>query len=268
MPELPEAVVIARQMDETVRDKRIESVDILQPKILNRSGKTVKQILSGLSIEKVYPFGKWIGIQLSNDHRLMISLGMGGEIIYFEKGESLPDKIRFILHFSDQSGFYITLWWFGYVHLILPGENHDMTDSLGPDPLEMDRNAFHQILSNRKGGIKAFLLNQKRIRGIGNFYIQEILFQAKLHPLRTIPSLSQNDIDTLFNAIQSVFIESIRLDSSWYEQDFFGKRGGYTLENMSFTFQENDRCPVCTHPIEKIKTGSTSQYICARCQKL
>lgn len=267
MPELPEAVVIAKQMDNTLREKTIESVIITQPKILNRPIDDLTQILPKQRIERVYPFGKWIGISLSENIRLMISLGMGGEIIYFKPGEPLPEKSRFILHFSDDTGFYITLWWFGYIHLVLPEETHVMTDSQGPDPLEMDVKAFHALLEKRKGTIKSFLLNQKRIRGIGNFYIQEILFRARIHPLRPIPSLSSAEIDHLFQSIHSVFYESIDLDSSWYELDFYGIKGRYTLEKMSFTFKEGDICRNCKNPIQKIKTGSTSQYICPSCQQ-
>jgi formamidopyrimidine-DNA glycosylase len=267
MPELPEAVVMARQMDLTLHGKTIESVEVAQPKILNRPVDDFTKPLPQLRVEKVYPFGKWIGLQLSGHCRLMISLGMGGEIIYFKSGEPIPEKSRFILRFTDSTGFYITLWWFGYVHLVLSGETHEMTDSYGPDPLEMDAKTFRSILKSRKGAIKAFLLNQKCIRGIGNFYIQEILFRAKLHPMRPIPSLSATEIDLLFKSIHSVFTESIDLDSSWYELDFFGNKGRYTLENMSFTFKEGDCCPDCQNPIEKIKTGSTSQYVCASCQK-
>ncbi|NQT24493.1 fibronectin/fibrinogen-binding protein [candidate division KSB1 bacterium] len=268
MPELPEAVVMARQMDETVQFKTITSVDIAQPKILNRPVDDLTKTLPQRIIEKVYPYGKWIGLQLSDDVRLMISLGMGGEIIYFKQGETPPEKSRFILHFSDGTGFYITLWWFGYVHLVLPDETHVMTDSQGPNPLTMDAMAFHALLDKRKGAIKSFLLNQKRIRGIGNFYIQEILFRARIHPLRPIPSLSTAEIDQLFQSIHSVFNESIDLDSSWYEQDFFGNKGQYTLENMSLSFKEGDLCPKCQTQIKKIKTGSTSQYICSACQTL
>lgn len=267
MPELPEAVVMARQMDQILRGKTIASVEIAQPKILNCPIAEYEARLPGFRIQEISPFGKWIRVSLSNETRLMISLGMGGEILYFQSGAPIPEKSRFILRLTEGSGFFITLWWFGYVHLVPSGECHEMTDAQGPDPLRLNLTDFLGILEKRKGGIKSFLLNQKRIRGIGNFYIQEILFRAGLHPRRSIPSLSETEIARLFQSIQTVLNESIALGSSWYELDFFGKKGGYTRDKMSFTFQPRDRCPVCQHRIEKIRTGSTSQYICPVCQK-
>ncbi|MFH1943128.1 MAG: Fpg/Nei family DNA glycosylase, partial [bacterium] len=176
-------------------------------------------------------------------------------------------KSRFILRFTDGTGFFITLWWFGYVHLVLQGEKHGMTDALGPDPLQLSHQAFIDLLDGRKGGIKPFLLNQKRIRGIGNFYIQEILYRARLHPLREIPSLAEEEKTNLHRVIIDVFHESIALDSSSYELDFLGMKGRYGVDRMSIAYQEGVVCPACRSRIEKIRTGSTAQYMCPHCQK-
>jgi len=192
---------------------------------------------------------------------------MGGELCYLNENEAPPSKTRILVTFTDKSGFFITLWWFGYFHLLLKDENHPMTDSLGPDPFELTPSEFRSLFDGRRGSLKSFLLNQKNLRGIGNFYIQEILFQARLHPLHPIPSLTSADVNRLFTSIKAVFHESIRLGSSSYELDFFGKKGTYGLENLSFAYQDGASCPRCGTIAQKIKTGSTAQYICPRCQK-
>jgi len=267
MPELPEIVIIAEQMNRILPGKKIQDISIFQPKCLNHPEKDYHDHVSGKIINSIKPFGKWIEINLDGNDRLMVNLGMGGEICYLKANEFPPEKSRIVLRFTDRTGVFITLWWFGYFHLVLKGENHPMTHSLGPDPLMLSYENFEEILHGRKGGIKSFILNQKRIRGIGNFYIQEILFRARLHPLREIPSLSSKEKKRLFNAIQNVLTNSIKLGSSSYELDFFGERGRYRLD-QSIAYKESAVCPVCKSKIQKIKTGSTMQYICPKCQKL
>lgn len=266
MPELPEIVVIAKQMDLTLRRKKLQSILLTQPKCGNRSVNDYQKTLPGRTIEKITPLGKWLEILLDQSARLLVSLGMGGEICYLKMNQTAPEKSRLVVKFIDGTGFYVTLWWFGYFHLVLEGEAHPMTDALGPDPLNISEKEFLALLDKRRGSIKSFLLNQKRIRGIGNFYIQEILFQAKLHPLREMHALTENEKCRLYNAIRNVFNDSMSLGSSSYELDFFGKKGKYNLDCMSIAYQENKHCPECHSAIQKIKTGSTMQFICPQCQ--
>jgi formamidopyrimidine-DNA glycosylase len=167
MPELPEIVVIAKQMDKTLRKKEVQSVSITQHKCGNRPVEDYIKYLPGKKLERVSPLGKWIEIVLDRHVRFLISLGMGGEICYFKGAQTPPEKSRLIVRFSDETGFYVTLWWFGYFHLVLDQETHSMTDALGPDPLDISEDEFLSLLIKKRGNIKSFLLNQKRIRGIG-----------------------------------------------------------------------------------------------------
>jgi len=268
MPEWPEINLMAGQMNRELKSKTVQSVEVFQEKCLNRPLKQFRQMLLGKSIVGVSPLGKWICIQLTDHYRLFINLGMGGELIYFNSGDRFPEKSKIIVTFSDGSGFYGTLWWFGYFHIVNGKESHPMTDSLGPDPMCMTQKEFYNLLRERRGQIKSFLLNQKRIRGIGNFYIQEILYKAGLHPCRSILTLTDLEIEQLYSAIHTVLSESLRLETSSYELDFYGKKGRYNVSNMAFAYQENGCCPACQTKTEKIKTGSTAQYICPVCQKL
>ena len=268
MPELPEIVIFSQQMNETIVAKEIKKVCIFQPKCLNRPEKEYLRHLPGQKIEQVSPLGKWLNLTLKSKDRLLISLGMGGELIHFTNPENIPEKVKFYVQFTDETGFYVTLWWFGYFHFVKKDETNPMTDKLGDDPLQISFDEFRSKLDRKRGRIKPFLLNQKNFKGIGNFYIQEILFQAKLHPLRQINNLSTAEFQQLFDAIQKVMKRSIELGSSSYEKDFFGELGSYSLKELSFAYEENAVCPDCGTESQKIKTGSNAQYICPQCQQL
>ena len=268
MPELPEIVVIAKQMNKVLPGKVISDVKIFQPKCLNREENDYQKYLSGKEILSIKPLGKWVEIDCTGSNTLFINLGMGGEILHFEDEDQISEKAKIVVRFNDGGGFFIGLWWFGYFHLIRDGEKHPMTDKLGPDALKISQENFKKILSGRRGNVKSFLLNQKNIRGIGNFYIQEILFRAKIHPLTPISALAEAEVANLHSAISDVLRRSISLGSSSYELDFFGNKGKYSLRELSFAYHENGVCPECGTATQKIKTGSNSQYICPQCQVL
>ena len=268
MPELPEIIVFCNQMNDTIIGKEIDRVGIFQPKCLNRPEEEYFQHLPGQKIEQASSLGKWINLELKSENHLLINIGMGGEIIYFTNPEEIPENVKFYIQFKDKTGFYVTLWWFGYFHLVLKGESNPMTGKLGADPLQISPGEFESKLNGKRGRIKSFLLDQKNLRGIGNFYIQEILFQAKLHPLRQINDLSKDEIEHLYEAIQNVLHRSIELGSSSYEMDLFGKKGKYSLKELSFAYEKNAICPDCGTKTQKIKTGSNSQYVCPLCQPL
>ena len=138
----------------------------------------------------------------------------------------------------------------------------------GLGSLAHDHQAPVFACSRRRGGIKSFLLDQKKIAGIGNAYVHDILFRARLHPLRTIPTLTDDDIKALHKAIGAEFRRSIRKGAAAYELDLFGKPGRFSGKDLLVGYREGKPCPECGTTIEKIKTGSTSSFICPVCQRL
>ncbi|UCE10766.1 MAG: Fpg/Nei family DNA glycosylase, partial [Candidatus Thorarchaeota archaeon] len=120
----------------------------------------------------------------------------------------------------------------------------------------------------RRGRIKSFLLDQKNLAGIGNVYIQDILFEARLHPDRKIPTLSEKELEGLYHAIGDVLNRSIRLGGLAYEKDFYGLNGRFGADEFLVGYKTGSPCPECGAEIVKIKTGSTSSYICPECQSL
>ena len=104
--------------------------------------------------------------------------------------------------------------------------------------------------------------------GIGNSYVHDILFLARLHPLRPAARLTPGEVNALASAIQDVLRKSIAKGGAFYEVDLHGEKGGFTLDDILIGYKEGQPCPACAAPIEKIKTGSTSSFICPRCQPL
>lgn len=265
MPELPEIVVLAQQMNQALPNKQISSVEVVQPKVLNMPVEDFTARVTGQQIERVYPHGKWI-IAVTNDGYLLINLGMGGEVLLRQGRHDLPEKYRLIIDLEDDQCLALNFWWFGYVHFVTDLAEHPMTAQLGPHALNLTLEEFHELLQGRRGGVKTFLLNQKRISGVGNVYVQDPLFRAGIHPLRTISTLSDDEISELWQALRETLQASIDHGGSAWEMDLYGKKGSWDSSFFLVAYREGEPCPTCSTTVEKIKTGSTSSYVCPRCQ--
>jgi formamidopyrimidine-DNA glycosylase len=256
---------------ETAR-KRVAEVEVKQPKNLNISVSKFVKTVEGKAVNNVSSHGKWLFIKLTPGHFMLINLGMGAELVYFTPTQKLPEKYHFKLAFSDKTGFTIRFWWIGLVHLVSEKDlsKHKLTAQLGKPAIdkEFTLDYFKELLADRKTGIKSFLLDQKNVAGIGNVYIQDILFMAKLHPDRKIQTLSEKEIADLHTAIGVVLNRSIQLGGLAYETDVYGRKGRLTVDDFLVGYKQGKPCPECGTAIEKIKTGSTSSYICPRCQTL
>ena len=271
MPELPEIVVLCTQMRREVLEKEIGVVEVLQPKNLNVSVEEFIEKTVGQRIVSVEARGKWLFVELSDDLFLLINLGMGGELLHFKSGHELPEKYKFKLGFTDGSGFTINFWWFGYIHLVDSEgvKDHKMMGELGLSPLDegFTMEHFRGLLKGRTARVKSFLLNQRRVAGIGNVYVQDILFRAGLHPGRKINTLTDGEAAGLYTSMREVLNRSIVLGGLAYERDFYGKKGGFSGNEFLVGYKTGKPCPICSTPIEKIRTGSTASYICPKCQK-
>ena len=266
MPEIPEIASRASEMNRELPGKTIRSVEIVQPKCLNMSAEDFSNCVTGAVIESVTHHGKWIKMH-TNRGWILINLGMGGEILLADR-DHMPSKFRLVLDFEDQTCLAINFWWFGYVHFCTDQQldAHPMLSKLGPDVLEISESEFSDLLRSRKGKLKSFLIDQSKLAGIGNVYIHDILFLARLHPNRPIPSLSDEDVHRLFQAIQDGLRPSLAKGGAFYELDIYGQKGGFLIEDIIIGYRENSPCPQCGTPILKITTGSTSSFICPTCQ--
>ncbi len=268
MPELPEIASRAREMKRALRGKTITDIEILQPKCLNVSPAKLKSALKGARFEDVTYHGKWIFARTTKGH-LLLNLGMGGDLRLLDRS-SLPEKYQAVFDFDDGRSLSIRFWWFGYIHYAADDKlgKHAMTAKLGPNAIDISKDAFREMLRGRKGSVKSFLLNQERIAGIGNAYIHDILFLARLHPNRKIDTLSDGEIDGLWQAIRDGLVPSMKKGGAFYERSLSGRRGRFVFDDILVGYREGQPCPGCRGKIVKIKTGSTSTFICPKCQPL
>jgi len=200
---------------------------------------------------------------------LLLNLGMGGELLLRQR-DDLPEKRRLVFHFDDQSCLTVNFWWFGHAHFVQSEAlgQHEMTGRLGPNALDVSAAQLQDALRGQRKRVKAWLLDQTKIAGIGNAYIHDILFVAGLHPLRSADSLSSAEIGKLQAAIQAGLRPSLEKGGAFYEMDLYGNKGGFLMEDILIGYREGQPCPKCGTIIEKVKTGSTSSYICPHCQPL
>lgn len=266
MPEYPEIACRTAEMNRFLTGKVISTIEVLQPKCLNFSPEEFSDSLSGAHLEKFLQRGKWIEGQTDKGW-LLLNMGMGGELLLTDRSH-LPEKRRLIFDFFDGSCLAVNFWWFGYAHFagLNDLERHALTAKLGRNALEITEDEFVGLLQSQKGRVKAFMLDQTKVAGIGNAYIHDILFLARLHPLRSISSLSSEEMHNLYAGMQKGLRTSLEKGGAFYEAGLDGKKGGFQMEDILVGYREGQPCPVCQTPIQKIKTGGTSSFICPQDQ--
>jgi formamidopyrimidine-DNA glycosylase len=271
MPELPEMANLARQMNRELKGKVVAGVEVRQPKVLNGPEEQFRGLVLGKAFDAVRSRGKWVMAELLPDAHFLLSLGMGGEALYHRAGEVLPERYQVKFTFSDGDSLTINFWWFGYAHAVRAADlgAHRMTAELGLSPLddsEFTYDAFTAVLEGRKGGIKSFLMDQKNIAGIGNVYIQEILWNARLHPNRRITDIEPAQMQVLFKEIRDTLRKATDLGGLIYERDLYDQKGRYEIYYLGAA-DGKAVCPMCGAKIEKLKSAGTPSYICPTCQK-
>lgn len=268
MPELPEIASRVREMQGALVGKTICHVDIVQPRSLNLPPEEFVSSMNGASVCEVTRRGKWIQVVTNRGH-LLINMGMGGELLLCD-ATHLPEKRRAVLHFTDTTRLAVNFWWFGHIHFVPTDQlaEHRLTANIGADALEISTKDLADLVARHRGPIKTLLLDQARIAGIGNAYIHDILFMARLHPLRPSNTLTGPEVFALLEAIHHGLIPSMELGGAFYETDLHGRPGRFTVDHIMVGYREGQPCPSCGETIVKIKTGSNSSFICPRCQPL
>jgi formamidopyrimidine-DNA glycosylase len=268
MPEIPEIASRAAEMNQALVGKTITDLVAAQPKCLNLPLEELQSHLQGARVESAVHRGKWIQVRTSGGY-ILLNMGMGGEVLLVDRAH-LPEKHRLIVDFSDGTCLSINFWWFGYFHYAALDalQNHTMTAKLGPNVLDLGEPELVELIAAQKGRLKAVLLDQTKLAGIGNAYIHDILFLARLHPLRPIASLKPSELHNLYTGIRGGLEPALAKRGAFYEMDLFGKKGDFQMEDIIIGYREGQPCPACKTPIQKIKTGGTSSFICPSCQPL
>lgn len=273
MPELPDIAILAKSMHHALSDRSIFGSVVNQPKVLNRSVQSFQRTIKGRSFQRIWQRGKWVLCELDSDWLLALNLGMGGEVRLHRLIEAHnPKKERVVFFLADGEQLWVRFWWFGHVHLMkskkLP--QHPQLGTLGPEPLSKDFTAekLASMFEGKRGRIKSYLLDQRFIAGIGNVYIQDILWLAGVHPDRKADTLDSADIKKLHSAIQQILKEGIRWGPGPGERDVWGNRGQWGKKRgwPHVGYRTGEPCPACKTIIEELRVGSTTSYICPECQ--
>ena len=288
MPELPEVETVRRGLAELIIGKTITGEAHDTEKGFPNTPADVQSFMIGATITDVRRRAKVLMIDLSTDYSLLIHLKMTGQLVYvgsvrFGAGHpndslvgALPDKsARVTLDFDDGSKlFFNDQRKFGWMRLIPTIEipNIDFMRKVGPEPLAKDFTAkdFIQRLARRpKTNIKAALLDQTVVAGVGNIYADESLWGAKLHPKRLVSSLTEQEMTILYDELRQVMNLAIEKGGSSNHTyvNAEGKKGSYM--NFARVFRrEGLACPRCGTTIEKLRVAGRGTHICPFCQVL
>jgi len=278
MPELPEVETIKRGLTHFILNQKILEIDVLCEKsFFGTPPKNVK-------VKNLRRFGKALILDLDNETSLMIHLRMTGQLIYDGKERyaaghpsenfvaNLPNKqTRVILKFENGTLYFNDQRKCGFIKSLKTAEieNDPFIKKLAPEPWEMTLAEFSEKLTRHKNSnIKATLLDQTIICGLGNIYADESLFAAKIHPTRKSGSLTKLEAKNLLTAAKDVMEKSIASGGStmatYVRAD--GTRGDY-LEKFAQVFhREGKNCPRCGEKIIKIRVAGRGTHLCPSCQ--
>ncbi len=275
MIEIPESIVIARELNETVKNKAIKSVTANQSphKFAWFSGDPSEydSLLSGKKISHAKAFGGKVEIE-AEDIRIAFSEGINLRYVADEK--NLPKKHQLLISFEDGTFLIASVQMYGGMFVFKDGENNDgyynvALNSVNPLSDEFSMNYFIKLISKEgmaKLSIKAFLATEQRIPGLGNGVLQDILFNAKINPKRKVNSLSDDEVHCLFDSIKSTLSEMAEYGGRDTEKDLFGNPGGYKTKASKFTLGKP--CPDCGGEIVRASYLGGSVYYCDGCQKV
>jgi len=271
MPELPEVETIRRQLAPHLEGRRLVDVEILDPRWTRPIDPVAVQAeLSGAIVERVRRTGKYLVWQLSADRYLLIHLRMTGALLFDPPVEPPHTRVRFGLD-DEHRLVYVDPRRFGTGHLVSGAAEHDayLALRLGIEPFTPGFTSEHlqQLARGRKAPVKAFVLDQRRIAGVGNIYADEALFRAEIHPLRAAGRLTNGQWARLRDAIEEALAAGI--DAKGATIDDFrhvdGTRGSF--QDLFLVHRRaGEPCPRCGQTIRKLVVGGRGTYVCENCQ--
>lgn len=275
MIEIPESITLAQQLNSTVKDKQISHVIAAHSphKFAWYHGDPQRypSLLVGKTIEDAYGFGSTLEFKTGDAY---VAVSEGAAWRYYEHPDDLPAKHQLLIQFSDGTALCLTVRMYGGVLCFKKGEvdnEYYLVAKQKPSPLsaEFDRAYFDTLLASLemdKLSAKAFLATEQRIPGLGNGCLQDILFNAGIHPKRKLAALSAASMDRLFKSVKDTLAEMVAGGGRDTETDLFGQPGGYVTKCSKNTV--NQPCRICGTPIIKQSYMGGSVYFCPTCQPL
>lgn len=276
MPELPEVETVVRGLRVSLPGRKVVEVRFGKTDFVENPGEIAAR-LPGKRIADVTRLGKFIciGLQSSAAHAtsnsrlfFIIHLGMTGQLTIIRSGESVaPHTHGFFVLDDGRELRYTDIRRFGRMFLVPESELPEFTGQLGKEPLEITAEEFCQYFGSRRARVKALLLDQKVLRGIGNIYADESLFRARLHPARIAEGLSKKQLLALHGAVRQVLADAIRSRGSSISDyiDSEGNRGEFQLRHRVYQ-RDGKPCFRCKSKIKRVIVAGRSSHFCPRCQ--
>jgi len=279
MPELPEVETVRRGLAPVMEGYVFERVEQRRANLRFPFPDNFTSRLEGQTLVRLGRRAKFLNAELSSGERLMMHLGMSGRFTIDgdAKGQFVHDTGGIAKHdhvvFHMSSGhrvIYNDPRRFGFMELVAKGEMPPRLAELGPEPLSNECNApmLREKLRGKKSKIKAALLDQRNIAGLGNIYVCEALFRAKISPTRAAGRLSVPETERLVGHIKDVISDAIEVGGSSL-RDFAGTDGdlGYFQHSFDVYGREGEPCRNCTAPLVRINQSGRSSFYCKLCQK-
>jgi len=274
MPELPEVETIRQTLKQLVVGETITSIQVNYENIIKYPHvEEFKHILIGQSITDINRRGKFLKFHLDNDV-LVSHLRMEGNYSVHKQDDSFDKHTHIIFNFdSGKSLRYRDVRKFGTMHVYKKGEQNKVKplNQLGPEPFDeaFTIDYFTERLQKTTRRIKAVLLDQSVVAGLGNIYVDETLFKANVHPMRRAHTLSQEEVAALRQYAIETLQEAIKQGGTTIRSyiDGHGDMGMFQQELYVYG-QENEPCKTCGDKIEKIKVSGRGTHICPSCQPL
>ncbi len=272
MPELPEVETIARQLRPALVGQVIKNVEVLWERTVEKpsADEFCEATLTGVTRR-----GKYLVFTLDTDQTLLVHLRMTGKFILRhpdQPGDGNVTHVRARMLFEDGTRLLFSdTRKFGRFYLV--DDSQEILADLGPEPLApgFTADAFAQKLRKRRGEIKRLLLDQRFIAGIGNIYVSEALWRARVHPQRLANSLTEEEAHRLHAAIITTLKHGIKDGgTSLGDRQYVYPDGGLGRhqEQLAVYERAEEACPRCHYAIERIVQGQRSTYFCPVCQKL
>ncbi len=261
MPELPDVEVFRKYINSHALHKNIRKARVYDEKILaGRKSSSFAGALEGHRFEQTLRHGKYCFLLLDNHKTLAMHFGMTGFVQYYKVPEKAPGHVRASFEFdNDFTLAYDSRRKLGKIELLDDIARFIDDRELGPDALdpEFSEDDFVKAVAGRKGNLKAALMNQHIIAGIGNVYSDEILFQERLHPHTAITDLDDERLRRIFKTLRRILSQVVET--------------GAKPEEMPPSLLTHHRgrdmkCPGCQGHLEKMKAAGRSAYYCPSCQ--
>jgi formamidopyrimidine-DNA glycosylase len=273
MPELPEVETVARGLRTVLPGRRILSVRLGKTDFIDDPA-ALEQTLPGSRIIAVRRHGKFLVLDLerasAGDGRpsLLIHLGMTGQLVVCPSEAPVIPHTHVLVPLDDGRELrYTDVRRFGRMRIVEDGDHKSTLGELGIDPLEATEEEFSSKLRGRHARIKALLLDQRVLRGMGNIYTDESLWRAHIHPARLGSTLKPAELRNLHRAVRAVLLEAIRLRGSSISDyvDSEGQRGEFQLRHRVYQ-RTGKKCFRCRTKIRRAIVAGRGTHFCPRCQ--